>query len=518
MHFSPISNHHFSNDFQATESLLRSAENDVEQKQSFSSSEVTNGERVVESYTESYRQETRSFDGFRVFESVLSKSYQRTTASEKVPSFEQGAIDSEAITSEKASNNILGFIEAQLKRDVANGASEEELVARAETALNAFEKGFNEAKNELRASGLLSQSVEDDIHATYDTVTRGIENLKQGLLGGKTTNETDRNDVDSNASDAVESAPKQDVPNAALENNPSRENQKDSGSGSNRISSLAQQRDSFAAEAEQNILGSLNQTASSVSAPIDSYANYQFAQSNTFSFEVETADGDKVTVTANTKDLYAAENTAEYFSETSEFTQGFQFEVSGELDEDELLALNDLFRQVERLSREFFSGDLDAAFSQAQNLGYDTEEIVGYSLNLRQVEVERVRVAYDEFAPNGNQESNKLIDALQPIGNFAQGLLDALEPASKFSQPTRLIQHLASYIEQVKINEELGQDDDELQEVVEPEVPAGSSPSAAKPADNSENNKSEVIDNTFFQTDQNRFAPFIKTILESLRQ
>ncbi len=81
-----------------------------------------------------------------------------------------------------------------------------------------------------------------------------------------------------------------------------------------------------------------------------------------------------------------------------------------------------------------------------------------------------------------------------------------------------MIQHLASYIEQVKINEELGQDDNELQEVVEPEVPAGSSPSAAKPADNSENNKSEVIDNTFFQTDQNRFAPFIRTILESLRQ
>lgn len=81
------------------------------------------------------------------------------------------------LSAEQAASNILGFIERQLQRDIADGATNEELESRLQAGLEGFKKGFNEAKEKLEALNMLTDEVAADIGKTYQLVTRGIDDF-----------------------------------------------------------------------------------------------------------------------------------------------------------------------------------------------------------------------------------------------------------------------------------------------------------------------------------------------------
>ncbi len=336
-------------------------------------------------------------DGFQVFQSSLSRQYQSFSSQTVVPVSEP---EQQKLSADAVANNILGFIEQRLRKEKAEGASEGELAARLEEGLAGFKKGFAEAKEQIEALGMLNPTVEEDINETYDLVLAGIDDLKSRFVDNK--------DDKADKSDGDTLTPK---------------------SKGGDIAASA------------------------------SFGQVSYAQSNSFNFEVETADGDIVTISAKSKDVYAAEYRAGSFSNgnrsgsfeefTSQSYQSSRFDMSvvGELDEGELAALDQLMAKVEDLSADFFAGDLDSAFNQALNLGYDTDELVGYSLNLRQVEVQRVSVAYQQVGPGNTTAINPLADRMQPLGDFAQGLIDAIGLASPFAEPSRLIADLSEQID-----------------------------------------------------------------------
>ncbi len=152
----------------------------------------------------------------------------------------------------------------------------------------------------------------------------------------------------------------------------------------------------------------------------------------------------------------SSQDGAESYSLTQAFSQSSEFElvVDGELDDRELAAISDLLGQVSELCESFFSGDLDGAFKEAFNLGYDSSEIVQFSLNLSQSSVQRVTQAYQQFIPSAVSELDKpenapvaLSERMKPLGSFVQGLLDTLETASHFSSPDDLIEQLAEFFD-----------------------------------------------------------------------
>jgi hypothetical protein len=332
-------------------------------------------------------------DGFQIFQASLSKSYQKFSTQTVVP---VAATQKQRLSAETVANNILGFIEQRLRKDEASGASAEQLQERLNQGLEGFKKGFAEAKEKIEALALLSPEVEEDIGKTYDLVLAGVDDLRERFVEG-----VKQNDVSA------------DVANT----------------------------------------NKLNK-ASALSA---SFGQVSYSRVDSFSFEVETADGDVVSIRANSKDIYAAEYRAgsfangssvgafEQFSSSSFQSSRFDLQVAGELDDDELRALDQLLGKVEDLSSDFFAGDLDSAFKQALNLGYDSNEIVGYSLNLRQVEVQRVAVAYQQVG--AATPINPLADRLQPLGNFARDLLNAVDRGSVFADPSRLIADLSEQID-----------------------------------------------------------------------
>ncbi|MES2824056.1 MAG: DUF5610 domain-containing protein [Pseudomonadota bacterium] len=303
----------------------------------------------------------------------------------------------EPLTATKVANNILGFIERRLQMDLADGATHEQLQSRLEAGLAGFKKGFGEASEQLKALSMLSPEIEADIGQTYELVLQGIDDLRSKFI---TATEKPADVA------TLKSTPK---PPAKL-------------------------------QVPDVLPGTtkLNQA----------YASYEYARASEFSFELTTAEGDKVTISANSSEGLSVEqgkagNGNSVYNASASSSQTSSWSVAGNLNVDEIKAINELLGRVDTLAEQFFSGNLDEAFNQALALGYDETQIAGYALHLSQVEIQQATQAYGEFAPKetSDQQSHSplLAEQLLPLGNFIKDLLDALDTVSIFSEPQKLL-------------------------------------------------------------------------------
>lgn len=362
----------------------------------------------------------RRQSALQIVNRTLTAAYEKISSRGQAASAEYKAF--EPLTAEKVANNILGFIERRLQADVADGATQEQLQFRLDAGLAGFKKGFAEASEKLEALSLLSPEVKEDIGSTYDLVLKGVDELRSKFIQStepdaepKTAQPTeiksfDTKTPDIKTSDTKASSGKLDVPDFL--------------------------------PATSTHLG---------------YGNYEYGRAREFSFELTTKEGDKVTIKATSSEGLAVEagkagrgnNSASALNASYSSSQSFSLAIEGELNEDELSAINDLLGRVNDLASQFFEGDLDVAFEQALNLGYDAEQIGSFSLNLAQAEIQQVTEAYMTFEPNrdaGNSAPQLLADQLFPLGNFIRDLLDSLNQATEFDEPKSLLPTIAERI------------------------------------------------------------------------
>lgn len=343
----------------------------------------------------------------QIVNNTLTAAYEKISSRGQVTA-EYSAF--EPLTAEKVANNILGFIERRLQMDVAEGASQDELQARLEAGLSGFKKGFAEASEKLEALSLLSPDIKTDIDQTYDLVTKGIDDLRAKFI---TALEAPAAPITTTSS--VKKAP--------------------------------------ATLAVPNFLPAEKSTAMA-------YGNYEYGRASQFSFSLTTKEGDKLTIKATASEGLAMEagrvthgaRTAGFYNASYSSSQSMTWQVEGDLNEEELQAINDLLGRVNDLAGQFFSGNLDAAFEQAVNLGYDDSQIGKFALNLTQVEIQQVTQAYKTFEPQAenavgnNGAPNLFSERLLPLGNFIKDLLDTLDHASLFAEPQLLVADMGEKI------------------------------------------------------------------------
>ena len=127
---------------------------------------------------------------------------------------------------------------------------------------------------------------------------------------------------------------------------------------------------------------------------------YQYSE--TMSLQLTTKEGDKVTV--DFRQLYAEYQSqrqmqaqeegpqgVRYFEsreemEVTAFEEQFAFSVNGDLNEDELKAVFDVFEQVDELANSFFDGNIEKALEKAMSLEIDYGQLQSMQLNLTQTE------------------------------------------------------------------------------------------------------------------------------------
>lgn len=356
----------------------------------------------------------------QVVDETLSRAYQKISsrglsATESYQAFEP-------LTAEKVANNILGFIERRLRMDQADGATQEQLEARLEAGLSGFNKGFAEAQEKLKALDMLSPEIASDIDNTYELVTKGIDKLREQLLGGVVPKEA-----------PVESAnPVSEPVSTPLEKK---------GASPVRKSS----------QPEQVKPGDGVDSLEQASSQFKTFAQLGAASARDFSFELTTREGDHVRIRASASQsmgmAYQATGRGDSrsvdISGAYSNSQSFSLDIEGDLNEEELGAITDLLGKVNHLAADFYAGNLDEAWEQALHLGFDQNQIGQYSLSLTQVDIKVVQVNEQETRSQAGASS------LLAAQGFMKSFQDVLELASKFPQSIKLLEDLAARMDEL---------------------------------------------------------------------
>ncbi len=270
-------------------------------------------------------------------------------------------------------NTVMDHIESRIGQAADEGASDDELANMVAAAREGVERGFGQARDQLNEIGKLDDALGSKINEAESGIAQGIDDLEQGLFA------------------AEESDIGRSFPTSVYEREISSYSRKDS-----------------------------------------------------FSFELMTQEGDRIQISAfnayaeRSENVYAAdENSAVSANAFAAFeSAGYSLAIQGDLNEEEMSALQDLFAQVDDVAENFYSGDVETAFNMALELGYDDDQIAGFSLNLRQVETATYQYAgYQGFAA----EPNLPRGIGQPLADYAQGLAEAVDKASLFQNPMDLV-------------------------------------------------------------------------------
>jgi len=363
---------------------------DPELKQS--TSQIQKTESATVHFSTSQQQSFTFF--YRSVHSKLEQALDAKTSKLEQEIAEQQLAQQEE-RSDAAANNILKFIEHQLQQDVKDGSSQEQLESRINAALEGFDLGYSEATEILSDLELLNPALSSEISMTKEKVLAGIEQFKVDYLGQEP------------------SSPIESEPNAIATENEA---------------AMAQQQTS--------------------------------EQANDFSFELTTADGDKVTINASA--LMASSSQAGAYSGTvdgkqvemaymshSEYKESnFAFTVEGDLDEQELKAINNLLNQVNDLAVDFYQGDVSQAFDKALELNYDSSEISEFSISLTQIKNFTAYQAYQTDKPIFNQNA---INQLKPLADFTNDLVNINQQIEDmFAHPRDLITDVMKQITQLR--------------------------------------------------------------------
>ncbi len=346
--------------------------------------------------------------GFGILNKVLAGKLQSLNPQAPTPPPPEASENKSLFDFEEVAKNVLSFVDKALQKAKSNGADNDMLSGMLAKARQGVEDGFAQARDELDQMGQLNDDLALGIDKSYGAITEGLDKIEQNMFG----------------------APGE-------------------------VQGLS-----------SAMVGAAYQ------------ASYSYERSSALS--ITTNDGDKVTINFAEAMAYQRSEAAAVYgagdgegngavgasyqmSESRFHGVGFSFSVEGDLDEDEKAAIADLVKNVGKLADEFFNGDLDKAFEQAMELGFDESELSGFALNMSRVETVSVAAAYQQvaqFDPEGNGRGPKgnngqgngqgqgvegrqnLGQMIKPVANYLHDLLSFIEQAKEQLQEGSDLQSL----------------------------------------------------------------------------
>jgi archaellum component FlaC len=160
-------------------------------------------------------------------------------------------------------------------------------------------------------------------------------------------------------------------------------------------------------------------------------------------FQITTKDGDEISISFSSSQFAGVSNTVFDSKELENEkgrellayqgkTQNFELRVTGNLDEDEFLAINDLINKVDDVTSQFFYGDVQNAYEQSVNLGFDQEQLAGFALQLRQSEsYTKIRQYGEVKYANDNQQLNQNNNPPKSVAQYMNKMLDVMETSKE---------------------------------------------------------------------------------------
>ena len=281
-------------------------------------------------------------------------------------------------------DTVMNHIANRVTQAKENGATDDELASMLDAARSGVETGFAQAREQIEELGKMDDALAGSIDAAEEGIYQGIDGVEEELFAVEDSDDTELDAPAAPASETVE------------------------------------------------------------------YASAYQRTKNSFSFNLTTQEGDTVTIKARSmSESYAemlradGENGSYAYAASEEYSRsGYQLQVKGDLNDEEMAAIEDLMAQVNDLADEFYNGDLGTAFDMALELDSDPDQIAEFSLNLKQRQVSAYEYA-GYSAPVTNYAEPELPRGIaQPLGNFAEGVRNAFNTANTFAEPRNLLDNL----------------------------------------------------------------------------
>lgn len=276
---------------------------------------------------------------------------------------------------EAVAKNVMAFVNSSLNAAKSRGATTSELEEMLGQARQGANNGIDEAIEELSESDVLDDELAEGIEKARDLINAGIDETQKSLLGENLAPSTDSPSITSRA----------------------------------------------------------------VEYNSESYTS----QSNSSDLSITTADGDIVTISFSAlQENQASENFSynadqnssamSYQSNTSSYSEmNFSFSVQGDLDKEELQAIESLIKDISKIEKDFFAGNIDEAFNKALELGYDEEQLSSFNLELRQTQTNYVSQAYSEVANYNVDDNEELNTVVRPVLDFIGEFKELQDNANK---------------------------------------------------------------------------------------
>lgn len=103
----------------------------------------------------------------------------------------------------------------------------------------------------------------------------------------------------------------------------------------------------------------------------------------------------------------------------------FDFSVEGDLNDDELAAIQDMMESVGKVSDLFYDGDVAGALQKGFDMGFDASQLASFSMTLQTSQTAKSSQAVSAYGQNSGTRS---IQA--PLGEYRQALEDAVKKTS----------------------------------------------------------------------------------------
>jgi hypothetical protein len=165
-----------------------------------------------------------------------------------------------------------------------------------------------------------------------------------------------------------------------------------------------------------------------------------YERSDAAELTLTTQEGDQVTLNMYALSSSAAgvakvsqngqQTMASFESTSSRF--GFEFAVTGELNDKEQSAISDLVNSLGKTAELFFSGDVQGAMEQALRSGFNSEQLASFTMALQTdqtMKASQVQTAYSRG--NGNKA------VTEPLVDYRKALEQTMERASNILEDYR---------------------------------------------------------------------------------
>lgn len=141
----------------------------------------------------------------------------------------------------------------------------------------------------------------------------------------------------------------------------------------------------------------------------------RYSNAESFSLELTTKEGDKVTIKFDHASSYEASlgatsdaqgGSAAVFNVSRSERNQFQFEVQGDLNDNELESIQNLIQDVSLIANDFFDGDVQAAFDRASEYQMDRSQLGSMELHMSRSQQYTAVAAYQEVQQVGEHGNN----------------------------------------------------------------------------------------------------------------